>query len=300
MPAGPMMSSKDGPMPTDAKIRSADGTELAATYYPGIEPRGLLVVAHGLGEHSGCYESFAATLAETPGLVDVLAFDFRGHGRSPGRRGVIGRYEELVADLAAAVAWAGEHRPDLPRFLLGHSNGGQVALHVALRDQDILAGLILSNPSLRIAAPVPRHKYYAGLFLRKFAPRVTLTSTVLDEHLTRDPARLAERKSDLLRHGKISAPLYFGMVEGGDLVIARAPEVRLPLLLILGGSDPVVDPAVTTAFYDRLGSSDKTLKLYPEMLHEPLNEIGREEVVAEMVRWLTERLGRTVHRAEAS
>src|SRR4051812_22270476 len=105
-------------MPMNATIRSADGTELKASYYPGIEPRGILIVSHGLGEHSGCYDEFATTLAATPGLVDVLSFDYRGHGQSPGKRGVIGSYNEFVRDLEAAIAWAAERRFDLPRFLL--------------------------------------------------------------------------------------------------------------------------------------------------------------------------------------
>ena len=164
-------------MLTKTTIQSSDGTELQARYFPGTAPRGVLIIAHGLGEHAGCYDELARTLTETNGLMDVLSFDFRGHGHSPGRRGVIGRYDQFVTDLGAAIDWAGKQRPGLPKFVLGHSNGGQVALHAALRNHPKIDGLILSNPSLRISARVPRHKYVAGLFLRKFAPGVTLTST---------------------------------------------------------------------------------------------------------------------------
>ncbi|MDB5349520.1 MAG: lysophospholipase [Planctomycetota bacterium] len=285
-------------MPTNAMIHAADGTELKATYFPGTAPRGVLVISHGLGEHAGCYDELAETLSSTPGLVDVLSFDFRGHGHSPGKRGVIARYDDFVTDLGAAITWASAQRPDLPRFVLGHSNGGQVALHAALKNDPEIDGLILSNPSLRISAKVPRHKYYAGLFLRKFAPGVTLTSTVADEHLTRDPVNLAERKGDLLRHGKISAPLFFGMVEGGEHLVTRASAIHVPVLMLIGGSDPVVDPATTLDFFERLGSPDKTLRLYADMLHEPLNEIGREEVVQEILGWLERQLNPKVEVAK--
>ena len=204
-------------------IRSADGTDLHAHLRRGKAPRGIVVISHGMGEHSGCYDDLALTLAATPGLADVVSFDYRGHGLSPGRRGAVGRYDDYVADLRAAIARAKTLRPGSPVFLLGHSNGGLVALHVALEDRGDLAGLILSNPSLRIAARVPRHKYYAGRFLLRFAPGVTLKSTVLDEHLTRDPANLAQRKSDHLRHSRISAPTFFGMVEGGARLEGLAP-----------------------------------------------------------------------------
>jgi alpha-beta hydrolase superfamily lysophospholipase len=245
-----------------------------------------------MGEHSGCYEELAETLASTPGLVDVLRFDYRGHGLSPGGRGVVRSYDEFVSDLRAALDRAAEERPGVPRYVLGHSNGGLVALRAAIDDPEHrIAGLILSNPSLRIAARVPKHKYYAGLLLRRFAPSVTLLSTVLDEHLTRDPAHLALRKSDTLRHSRISAPTFFGMVEGGARVESRAEEIHVPVLMLIGGSDPVVQPRPTMEFFDRLGSADKTLKVYPEMLHEPLNEVGREDVVKEITTWLKARLG---------
>ena len=99
-----------------------------------------------------------------------------------------------------------------------------------------------------------------------------------------------EHRADPLRHNRISAPLFFGMVEGGEMLIARAGEIRTPILMMVGGQDPVVDPAAAREFFDRLGSEDKTLLLYPKMLHEPLNELGREQVLDDLVRWIEPRL----------
>jgi len=272
------------------QIESTAGATLRGAFYTGSNPRGLLVVSHGLGEHSACYSEFAAHLASTPGLVDVLTFDYRGHGVSSGKRGYVERYRDFVDDLLAAIDWVANHRPDLPLFVMGHSNGGLVALHAALAVAPKIRGMILSNPSLKVSARVPRHMYLAGLVLRRFAPFVTLQSTVIDEHLTRDPAHLAARKSDTLRHGKINAPLFFGMVEGGAWILSQARHIQLPMLLILGDADPVIDPNTSRSFFQHLGSTDKTLKVFSDMLHEPLNEIGREVVVSEMVSWLQARL----------
>src|SRR5262249_14827727 len=143
--------------------------------------------------------------------VDIIAVDLRGHGRSPGRRGVVRRYEDLTDDLACALDWAARTRPDVPRFLLGHSNGGQVALRVALDRPAAFDGLIISNPALRVAVPIPLHKLKLGRFLLRYAPWVTLRSELRVDRLTRDPEIQREHRADRLRHSRMSAPLFFGM-----------------------------------------------------------------------------------------
>lgn len=275
--------------PRDVVIHSADGMPLRGWHWTRPNPRGVLIVAHGFGEHGGCYRHVAEALG--PALdIDLVALDFRGHGRSPGRRGVVSRYDDLVADLRAAIAWSGRVRPGLPRYLLGHSHGGLLALRLALEDTSGLAGLIGSNPALRLATRVPGHKLRVGRLLRRFAPSVTLGAKLDAEALTRDPAMQRAHQTDPLRHSRISAPLFFGMVEGGPIIAQRAGEIQVPLLLVLGGSDPVVDPEESRLIFERLGSTDKTLMIFPRMLHEPLNEVGREQVFADITAWLDPRL----------
>jgi alpha-beta hydrolase superfamily lysophospholipase len=272
-------------------LRSTDGTPLHARLWPGTEPRGVLVIAHGVGEHGGCYAEPAEALAATPGLVDVLAPDFRGHGRSPGARGVVGRYANLVDDLRAAVAWAAARRPGGPVFVLGHSNGGQVALHLALETpRPPIAGLILSNPALEIAVEAPAYKLWIGRLLRVVAPGMTLEGDLPGEFLSRDPDFEHRRRADALRHSRLSPPLFFGMVEGGPRVAARAGELRVPTLVILGGADRVVNPAATRAFFERLGSADKTLREDPEGVHEPFSDLGRDRLLADLAGWLRRHL----------
>jgi len=250
----------------------------------------MVVVAHGLGEHGGAYAHLAEAIG--PALeIDFLAIDFRGHGRSSGRRGVVRRYEDLVEDLRAAIAWAMSRRPDVPLFLLGHSNGGQVVLRLALEGADGVAGVIASNPSIRIAMPVPPGKLRIGKMLLSLAPWITLRTDAPSAWMTRDPVMQQMYRSDSLRHNRISAPLYFGMVEGGEMLMARAGEIKAPVLMLIGGQDPVISPESNREFYDRLGSDDKTFLLYPRMLHEPLNELGRQQVFDDLARWLEPRIG---------
>jgi alpha-beta hydrolase superfamily lysophospholipase len=285
-----MMTEATAVGPRDLTVTSGDGTALRAWYWPRERPRGSLVIAHGLGEHAACYRHVAEALG--PALeLDVLATDFRGHGRSPGPRGVVRRYQELVDDLRATLEWVERARPGQPRFLLGHSNGGQVALRLLLDDPTAVAGLVLSNPCLKLAIQIPAWKLRLGSVLLRVAPGMTMRATASDEQMTRDPEHLAGRRGDPLRHSRISAPMFFGMIKGAPLLLARAAEVRVPLLMVLGAADPVVDTSTSRAVFDRLGSPDKTLIVYPNSLHEPLNDLDRPRVLADITAWLSARLG---------
>lgn len=282
------------PLPGEPlRFAAADGTALSGRFWPGTLPRGLLVIAHGVGEHGGCYDHLARFLTEPPGLVDVLAFDFRGHGQSAGRRGIVRQYDDLRLDLRAVIAQARRLRPGVPLFVLGHSNGGQVALGTLIEGDSggpTWAGLILSNPALRLAVPVPRVKRAIGRWLDRLAPGLSLHATVPSTMLSRDPGFDARRRADPLRHSRIGPRLFFGMVQGGPRVIAAADRVRCPTLLVLGDADPVIDPAGGRALFERLGSPDRTLHVVPGGPHEPLNDLGRNLTMQLMADWLDARL----------
>lgn len=271
------------------EVVSFDGLALRGRWWRRSRPRGTVVVAHGFGEHGGTYGRFAAAIGRALDL-ELVAVDFRGHGRSDGPRGVVGDYSDLVGDLRAVLDRLDQVGAAHPRFVLGHSNGGQVALRLALDHPPGVRGFICSNPALKIGMSIPIATIAVGRLLLAFFPRLTLKGKVQTELLTHDPALRLELAADPLRHTRMSAPLFFGMIEGGTLIAERAAEITEPLLMILSGEDPVIDPAFTRAVFERLGGPDKTLLFYPRMLHEPFNEAGREGVFDDVVRWLEPRL----------
>ncbi|MFO0907499.1 MAG: alpha/beta hydrolase [Isosphaeraceae bacterium] len=276
-------------------IPTSDRLHLHARFWAHPDPRGVLIVVHGFGEHSGCYQHVAEAVRDGAGM-SVLGVDLRGHGRSPGRRGVVRTYDDLTSDLLSAVDWVDRRHPGVPRYILGHSNGGQVALRatISLSGDRAPAGLILSNPSLRLSFPVPRHMVALGRILLYLAPSVTLPAPVVPSKLSSDPAMTSFYLDDPLRHARMSAPLYFGMIDGGRRLLERLEQVTTRVLMIIGGRDPVVDPEACRQAFERIGSSDKSLLFYPEMLHEPFNELGREKVIADLVDWLKRRVGSVV------
>ena len=268
----------------EIEVPSWDAMVLSGRWWQRTAPRGVIIVSHGFVEHGGCYRRVAEALGAML-EVDIIAVDYRGHGRSPGRRGVVKRYDDLVSDLASVVKWVERQLPDLPRFLLAHSNGGQVGLRLVLEGNAVIDGMVVSNPALRVTVPISAGKLRLGRFLGKVAPWITLPGDSRVGVLTRDPKIQEEHRTDPLRHNRMSPPLFFGMIAGGELLVARAAEIRIPLLMVLGGQDTLIDPATSREFFERLGSEDKTLLFYPKMLHEPLNDLGREQVIEDMARW---------------
>ncbi|WP_165247904.1 alpha/beta hydrolase [Paludisphaera soli] len=275
---------------SELTVTAPGGRRLKGRWWRRLRPDGVIVVSHGFGEHGGLYAHVAEHLGAELN-VDVVAHDFHGHGRSPGRRGVVRRYEDLVDDLHAVASWARLHFAHVPLFLLGHSNGGQVALRYALDHGAGLAGVVVSNPFIRLAMRVPPLKLKIGRLLLRLAPWATLRAFDASHAENRDPVVHEAIRRDLLRHNRINPPFYFGMVAGGELLLRRAGELHTPLLMIVGGDDPVVDPASVREFFDAVAIEDRTLMLYPSMFHEPLNELGRERVMNDVVRWLAPRLG---------
>ena len=265
---------------------------LAARLWPSPAPRALLVISHGHGEHGGCYAELARELVPALG-IDVLAFDYRGHGLSAGPRGVIGRYADLLDDLAAWLAWAGVERPGLPVFVLGHSNGGLTAIRL-LETRTLpspLAGLVLSNPSLALIADAPLWKRAVGRILLRVAPWVTFETGIGGDQLTTAAESMAVIANDPLRHHQISPPTYFGMTANGPRAIAEADRLATPTLLILGGGDPITAPAAGRRFFERVAAGDKELLVFEAMRHEPLQEVDRAAVIAAIVRWIGARIG---------
>lgn len=260
-----------------------------AWWWDHSNSQAVLILGHGLGEHSGLYSSLVHALLDTL-PVSILAFDFRGHGRSPGKRGYVARFLDFTLDWHAALNWAAKSRPGLPLFALGHSNGALAALLAQVESRLPCDALIVSNPSLRVRMPLPGWKVSLGRFLYFAAPWVTLSARLPVEFLTRDPLEQQRRRNDRFVHSRVSAPLFFGMRDAADRIERHADRLTLPLLFLVGGADPIIDPEPTRSLFDRSPSPDKLLHDYPDFQHEPLFELGRERVWSDLCHWIGQRI----------
>jgi alpha-beta hydrolase superfamily lysophospholipase len=253
---------------------------------PDGTPRGLLLICHGMGEHSGRYATVLDELV--PDGWAVYGLDHRGHGRSRGPRVHVRRYAHYLADFRAFHGLVGARHPQLRPFLLGHSMGGQIALAYALDHQEELAGLVLSAPPLAVPA-VSRPVRAAYTLMGRVAPR--LRRAVVDlSTISRDDAVVAAYRADALVHqGHPTIALSLALVDRMAPLTARAPELRLPLLLQHGTADRICDPAGTRALAATIGTDDLTVCWYEGFWHEIYHEPERARPLADLREWLDAR-----------
>lgn len=260
------------------------------TWRPDERARGLVVLAHGYGEHAGRYDALAQELAGRG--LRVHALDFAGHGKSVGRKGEVADFGALVADLGAFIDEVRADDPGLSCGLFGHSVGGAVSAVLCSERQTLVDALVLSSPYFRHGEPVPERRVRLVRRLARLFPRLGV-DRVDPEHLSRLPSEVdAYRGDPLVFHGKASARTVIELFEG-EKAIERAPQVTVPLLLLHGNEDRIADPAASDEFMKRVGSTDTTFELVSGGYHELLNDFEQQRVRERIGDWLEARLFRT-------
>lgn len=261
-----------------------DGVRMFAQgWLPEGVARALVVLVHGLGEHSGRYEHVGARLARS-GFA-LLGFDLRGHGRSEGPRGHTPSYDALLDDIAAFFRQVEARFGVAPHFLYGHSLGGNLVLNYALRRRPELYGVVATGPALRLAFEPPAGKVALARAMNALFPAFTQASGLEVEALSHDPAVVEAYRTDPLVHDRISARLFLGFFEAGRWALEHAHEFPVPLLLMHGGADRICSPEGSRAFAARV-PGDCLLKVWDGLYHEVHNEPEKDEVLAMLVSWL--------------
>ncbi|MEW6546198.1 MAG: lysophospholipase [Bacillota bacterium] len=269
-------------------LAGARGAELFWQCWRVPRPRGVLVIVHGLGEHSGRYQNVVDALEGTP--LSIWTHDLRGFGRSTGPRGHVDSFWDYMEDLDCFLEYIVAMEGDLPVFLLGHSYGGLIALHYALCRPGRLAGLVLSSPCLGLAVRVPPWKHGAGMVLSWLLPRFSMPSGIDPGLLSHDPQVVERYRNDPLVTDRVSARLYTEMLAAMERVARKAVQLRVPCLLLLAEEDALVSVPVAENVFVRLGSSEKEVHTYPGYYHELFNEQGKEVPLACLRQWLERRL----------
>jgi acylglycerol lipase len=264
------------------------GRELFYRSIEPADPKGLVLILHGYGEHSGRYEHVMDAFAARDYAVYVP--DHRGHGHSQRVFGDIEGRDKLREDIRILTQNIKQAHPGLPVVVLGHSVGGMLALYQLIAYQDDYDAAIVTGPAILLPEGVsPLMKTLAGL-VAAIAPNLPIQELDLSEATRNMEMRADDDRDPLQYRGRARARTGNEIIHCQEEIQNRLHEIGLPILIMHGVDDKVIDPAATEIVYARIGSGDKIKKIWPGLFHEIMNEPERDEVFQFMFDWLDERL----------
>jgi alpha-beta hydrolase superfamily lysophospholipase len=279
-------------MTTSRAERSFDGVDGVRIVYdvwtPYTTPRGLVILAHGLGEHARRYDHVVARFGRE-GLL-TYALDHRGHGRSGGKRVVVRNISEYTSDFDTLVGIAAKEHPGATRIVLGHSMGGAIVFAYGVEHPDDYDLMVLSGPAVAAQIAVSPLLGRIAKTMGAIAPGLPLQA--LDSSaVSRDPAVVAAYNTDpMVYHGKIPGGVARALLLVGETMPRRAPSLTAPLLVVHGSDDRLIAAEGSRQLVAAVGSSDVELKIYPGLYHEVFNEPEQEQVLDDVVSWINARL----------
>ena len=270
------------------------GIRNASIYYqcwlPEGESRAVLLIVHGLAEHSGRYMNGVNYFV--PLGYAVYGVDHVGHGKSSGTRVYVERFEDYTDTLKIYFDMVRRWQPDKPVFLVGHSMGGLIGAVYLLSHQSELTGAVLSGPAVKVHRTVSSTAIFAGKVISVLMPKLGVIGLEA-EGVSRDPAVVQAYVDDpLVCRGKVTARLSAELVKAVRRVIAEAANIRLPILIVQGSADKLVDPKGAQMLYNTVSSLDKTIKIYDGLYHEVFNEPEHDMVLGDVKVWLETHLSR--------
>lgn len=278
------------PQRFEGQFAGFDESELFFQTWSPDHIRGVLILTHGLAEHSECYHPLAKALADDGWLV--YAWDMRGHGRSEGKRGYVRSISDYIEDLARFHTLVSSRHRDTNLVLFGHSLGGLITLRFVQRDHPAgISALALSSPCVGLSVAVPKMKERLAHLAVKWAPKLTLYNEIKYEDLTHDEEMLKSYRADTLRHDKISPGLFLSMIENFPLVLQEAEVITQPVLMQLAGDDRIVSLQASRDLFEHLPNKKNQLLVYPESFHEVFNDLDREAATADLKKFLNSYLG---------
>jgi acylglycerol lipase len=258
-------------------------------WLPLTPPKAVVIIVHGLSEHAARY-AHVAKAWNADGYA-VYALDHRGHGKSSGERSYFPNFGVPVVDLKQFFDIVKEKHPHEHIFMYGHSMGTGISLLWALEYQRELRGLLLSGTVITVEEGSNPLVVSVGGLLAKFIPLTRAVPSLPSSELSTDAEQVRLYDADpLVDRGQVRLGMGNGIIQAGRDIRARAQTLTVPMLVLHGDQDKICPPSGSSTIYELASSPDKTLKLYPGLRHELVNEIGRDGIIAEMLAWMNQHL----------
>lgn len=269
----------------EGRFRGAGGIELYyQSWRPESEPPAVVALVHGVGEHSGRYGNVVAPLVDDG--YAAYGYDLRGHGVSPGPRVHVDRWAEYRDDLSAFLSLVAKQVPGRPLVVYGHSLGALVVLDYLLQGQQGLSGAIVSGSPIEPAGVTKAYLVAAARVLSGVLPRFSVDLRLDTAALSRDLEVVKAYRADPLVTSRATMRWGTESLDAVRRIKEGMSRIDVPLLVLHGEADGLNRAEGARELYEAVRSPDKTLRIYPGGYHEPHNDIGHEQVVADVREWL--------------
>jgi alpha-beta hydrolase superfamily lysophospholipase len=269
-------------------IKTKNNLVLACCKNVVENPKAVFVVVHGFAEHMGRYDYLVKRMNDAG--ISTYRFDNRGHGKSHGKRGHLENYMDFVSDADMVVDVASKENPDKSLYMMGHSMGGFIALLYGINYPNKLQGQVLSGSASYYNEEVKGLKGQFMKLVNIIKPDFYIKND-LSANLSRDPDVVDRYRKDELVFDRATAGFYYQfLVSGTDYLVKNLPKYEYSCLILHGGSDRIIPKEASVNLYDSISSKDKSIKIFPDLYHEILNEKERDDVIDCILQWINERV----------
>ena len=269
----------------------SEGSYLMGYEWHLYDPRALVYLIHGIGEHAGRYDHVAEYFRNFG--ISLVSMDLRGHGQSPGKRGHIGRRQTVRKDIDNLIKYIKSQYPDIPLIHYGHSLGGNISLDYRLKGELSAEpkGYLVTSPWVKLVRPISGALYYIVKLGSKIMPKAVISQSIDDEMLG-NVTRIKKEENSELRHQKIS---LHTAVEGFDIAYDLMENKiddmygggKRPILIMHGSKDPICDVSGSRTIAQNYGDLCEYVEWedYLHELHNGTDEKSCEEILNKMVEW---------------
>jgi len=268
-------------------IDSFDTTNLYLLTNRVTNPKGVIIIVHGLAEYCERYNYLVEMLNQND--ISAYRYDMRGHGKSGGKKGWIDNYDSYIKDLGQIVKIVKEENKDIPIFIMGHSMGGFITAAYGIQNKNKVESIILSAPALKRPENA---KGINGLLIKtinKIYPSYKMKNN-LGKLVSRDKRVVDKYISDPLVLKKISIKLYYEfLIKGIGWIQNNIRKFDYNCLIIHGKEDKIINYKSSVRFEKKIKSNDKKIIIYDNLYHEILNEKEKNIIIKDILRWVEDR-----------
>jgi len=268
---------------TRYSISASDGIKLFIRDYSLQNSNKVMLIIHGLGEHSGRYLKLIQDFNDKN--ISVFTIDIRGHGKSEGKRGHSPFYQQLMNDIQYFIEHVTKKVPGQKYFLYGHSFGGNLVINYSFQENKEINGIIATSPLIKPSIEPSRIVLFMGKLFKKIVPSLLLSNGINIKGISRNMQIINDYINDPLIHNKVSVQLGLDIISSGIYALENSRHITVPMLVFHGKNDELTSYSASYKFVQNSGPNIKFIG-FDDAYHEIHHEPEKVELLRSIFKWI--------------